>query len=200
MTPLSLDVWSILQLTLQYWMLSLLTVGGPVTTIADQHRYLVREQGWITDTQFSASIALSQAAPGPNVIYVALLGWHVGLNASQALLLPAWTSQVVAIAMALLCLVSILLPSGLLTYHATRWAQHHQHLRMVKAFKTGMAPLVIALLFSSGWLLAAAHSPLQEPLALWALTAGVTLISWRTKLHILWLIAAGGLLGVMGWV
>ncbi|MEY3954460.1 MAG: hypothetical protein RLZZ397_1340 [Pseudomonadota bacterium] len=200
MNAMTLDAWNLLQLTLQYLMLSLLTVGGPVTTIADQHRYLVREQGWISDTQFSTSIALSQSAPGPNVTYVALLGWHVGLNASQAAGLNNGLTHVVAVGLALTTLISILLPSGLLTYHATRWAQHHQQLRAVKAFKAGMAPMVVAMLFSSGWLLIASHHDIEKDVGLWLAAALVTLISWRTQLHILWLIAAGGLLGAIGWL
>ena len=61
--------------------LSLLAVGGAITTAPDMHRYLVHQNAWLSDAQFSSSIALSQAAPGPNVLFVALLGWNVGLNA-----------------------------------------------------------------------------------------------------------------------
>jgi len=65
--------------------LSLLAVGGAITTAPDMHRYLVDEQHWLTDGQFTASIALAQAAPGPNVLFVALMGWHVGVNAAAGL-------------------------------------------------------------------------------------------------------------------
>ena len=58
-------------------MLSLLAVGGAITTAPDMHRYIVGEHHWITDAQFSASIAIAQAAPGPNVLFVAVLGWNV---------------------------------------------------------------------------------------------------------------------------
>ena len=68
-------------LFVHYLSLSLLSVGGAITTAPDMHRYLVERQGWLTDPQFSASIAIAQAAPGPNVLFVGLLGWNVGLNA-----------------------------------------------------------------------------------------------------------------------
>ena len=45
--------------------------------MADQH--------WLTDSQFTSSVALAQAAPGPNVLFVALMGWNVGLNAGGGL-------------------------------------------------------------------------------------------------------------------
>ncbi|HMS04436.1 MAG TPA: chromate transporter, partial [Burkholderiaceae bacterium] len=52
--------------------LSLLAVGGAITTAPDMHRYLVGSQHWLSDAQFNASIAIAQAAPGPNVLFVAL--------------------------------------------------------------------------------------------------------------------------------
>ena len=70
-----------LSLFLHFLSLSLLAVGGAITTAPDMHRYLVGRQQWLTDPQFSASVAIAQAAPGPNVLFIALLGWNVGLNA-----------------------------------------------------------------------------------------------------------------------
>ncbi len=179
--------------------LSLLAVGGAITTAPDMHRYLVAEQGWLSDAQFSSSIALSQAAPGPNVLFVALLGWNVGLNAGGG---PA--AGAVAWAMALLgvlvTMLAIMLPSSVLTYTATRWAHRNRELRAVRAFKTGMAPIVIALLVATGWLLSAAHNQPARDWPLWALTVVTTLLVWRTRLHMLWLIGAGALLGAFGLV
>ena len=62
-------------------MLSLLSISGAITTVPDMHRYLVAQHGWLSDAQFSSSVAIAQAAPGPNVLFVALMGWNVGLNA-----------------------------------------------------------------------------------------------------------------------
>ena len=69
-----------------YLSLSLLAVGGAITTASDMHRFLVVEQHWLTDAQFNASIAIAQAAPGPNVLFIALMGWNVGLNAGGMLM------------------------------------------------------------------------------------------------------------------
>ena len=57
--------------------LSLLAVGGAITTVPDMHRYLVGDKMWLSDAQFTSSIALAQASPGPNVLFVALMGWNV---------------------------------------------------------------------------------------------------------------------------
>ena len=71
--------------------LSLLAVGGAITTAPDMHRFLVTEQQWLTDAQFTSSIAIAQAAPGPNVLFVALVGWNVGLNAAGGTLAGPWS-------------------------------------------------------------------------------------------------------------
>ena len=97
-------------------------------------------------------------------------------------------------------MLGMLIPSGILTYTATRWAHRNRELRAVRAFKTGMAPLVVALLIATGWLLTAAHNQPARDWPLWLLTAITALIVWRTKLHLLWLIGAGALLGMLGLV
>ena len=43
-----------LQLLLHFASLSLLAVGGAITVAPDMHRYLVDQQRWMTDPQFTA--------------------------------------------------------------------------------------------------------------------------------------------------
>lgn len=188
-----------LELFKHFASLSLLAVGGAITTAPDMHRYLVGQQGWLSDAQFSSSIALSQAAPGPNVLFVALLGWNVGLNAGGG---PAGDAMAWGMALlgVLVTMLAIMLPSSVLTYTATRWAHRNRELRAVRAFKTGMAPIVIALLIATGWLLSVAHDQPARDWPLWLLTMASILLVWRTKVHMLWLIGAGALLGAFGWV
>src|SRR5215211_7170147 len=79
--PLHLHSADWLSLFGHYLLLSLLSIGGAISTTSEMHRYLVDEQHWLTPSQFNASIAIAQAAPGPNVLFVALMGWNIGLNA-----------------------------------------------------------------------------------------------------------------------
>ena len=188
-----------LGLFVQLMGLSLLAIGGAITVAPDMHRYLVLQQGWLSDAQFTSSIALSQAAPGPNVLFVALLGWNLGLNAAggPAAGAIAWWTALLGV---VVTLTAIMLPSSVLTYTATRWAHRNRELRAVRAFKAGMAPIVIALLIATGWLLSAAHNVPARDWPLWLLTAGATVLVWRTKIHLLWLIGAGAVLGAFGLV
>ena len=168
-------------LFLHFLTLSLLAVGGAITTAPDMHRYLVGQQHWLSDAQFTASVALAQAAPGPNILFVAVLGWNVaGLGGSFAALLGS------------------LLPSTTLALGATRWGARRREARGVRAFTTGMAPLTVGLLLATGWVLtdpARGHPGLMVVVAL---TAAATLSKWRPSP--IWLVAAGLTAGALGWV
>lgn len=171
--------------------LSLMAVGGAISTAPDMHRYLVNERQWLSDGQFSASIAIAQAAPGPNILFVGLLGWNVGLNAAG---LPgAWGGLALA-------MTTILIPSTLLTCLAARWGHRNRELRGVRAFKQGMTPIVLALLVATGWILATGRRYDPADAALWAVAIVTTCIVWRTRLHLLWLLGAGAALGGLGLV
>jgi chromate transporter len=161
------------------------------------HRYLVSEQNWISESQFTSSIALAQAAPGPNVLFVALLGWNVGLNAAIGTTIAPWVYGMFGV---LVTMVGILLPSTTLTFAAARWGHQNRELRAVRAFKQGLAPVVIALLIATGWILASGHGSVVEHWSVWLLSLLSAVLIWRTRLHLLWLLGAGALLGWMGWV
>ena len=190
------DWWD---LFLHFATLSLLGVGGAITTAPDMHRYLVYGQHWLSESQFTSSIALAQAAPGPNVLFVALMGWNVGLNAGGGLSAGA-PAVLLALTGVVATMAGIMLPSSVLTYTATRWAHKNRELRPVRAFKAGMAPIVIALLIATGWLLSTAHNNPGQDWPLWTITAVTAMLVWRTRLHMLWLLGAGALMGSLGWI
>lgn len=184
--------------------LSLLSIGGAIATAPDMHRYLVSEQHWLTDSQFTSSIALAQAAPGPNILFVALLGWNVGINAAGGVGVAglgggigAWGYGLLGVTIAML---GIMLPSTTLTFAAARWGHRNRELRPVRAFKAGMAPVVVALLIATGWILTASHGTGLHNWPLWLLTAASAVLVWCTRMHLLWLLGAGAVLGWFGWV
>lgn len=185
-----LDSSDWLNLFSQYLLLSLMSIGGAISTTAEMHRFLVEQHHWLTQAQFNESIAIAQAAPGPNVLFVALMGWNVGLNAG---------SFAAAFLGVLVTMVGIMLPSTTLTYLAAQWGHRNRELRVVRAFKQGMAPIVIALLISTGIILGSAtHHASDWPLWLLSIVSG--LIIWRTRIHLLWLLAAGAILGWLQFV
>jgi chromate transporter len=174
-----------------YMLLSLMSIGGAISTTSEMHRFLVEEQHWLTQSQFNDSIAIAQAAPGPNVLFVALMGWNVGLNAG---------SYFAAFAGVAVTMLGILIPSTTLTYLAARWGHRNRELLGVRAFKQGMAPVVVGLMVSVGIILGSANSNLATDWPLWLLSVAAGVVIWRTRLHLLWLLAAGAALGWFGLV
>ncbi|MES2756698.1 MAG: chromate transporter [Pseudomonadota bacterium] len=171
-----------------YLMLSLMSVGGAISTTPEMHRFLVEQHQWLTQAQFNESIALAQAAPGPNVLFVALMGWHVGMNAGSM------TAALLGVAVTML---GIMIPSTVLTYVASQWGHRNRELRAVRAFKQGMAPIVIALLLATSFILGAAGRDAARDWPLWLLALASGLVIWRTRLHLLWLLAFGALVGAL---
>lgn len=160
--------------------LSLLAIGGAVATVPDLQRFVVVQQGWLGAEAFTASVALAQAAPGPNLLFVAVVGFNVaGLTG------------------ALVAMAGMLLPSTALTLTITRWGFRRRDSRGVKAFVAGMAPITLGLLLATGWLLAQPVVGRPAALALILTTVG---LMWRTRLSPLWLLAAGAAAGALGWV
>jgi chromate transporter len=97
-------------------------------------------------------------------------------------------------------MVGVMLPSSILTYLASQWGHRNRELRAVRAFKLGMAPVVIALLLSTAWILGSSTGTDLSNWPLWLLAVAAMFAIWRTKVHILWVIGAGALLGALGFV
>jgi chromate transporter len=176
--------------------LSLIAVGGAITMAPDIHRFMVLDHAWLNDTQFNSAIAIAQAAPGPNVLFVGLMGWTLGLNSGGGI-----SQGMIPILLGLmglcLSLVGFLLPSSLLTWLATRWARRNQNLRAVRAFKLCLIPLVMGLLLATAWTLACGSRQSDLAPLFWGLTALSTLVVWRTRIHMLWLLSAGAVIGAV---
>ena len=168
----------------RFLLLSLLSIGGAMSTAPEMHRYLVGERGWLDDGQFTTAVALAQASPGPNVIFVPVLGFQVA----------GWMG-------ALAATIGILAPSTLLSLAVSRWGSKRRDTPGVRAFTSGLAPMTVSLLACAGWVLALPY--LREPdhrlggLSLIALTI---LLMHYTRLAPIGLILAGGLVGAMGWI
>lgn len=186
-------------LFLHFISLSLLAVGGAITTAPDIHRYLVDEQHWLTHYQFTSSVAIAQGAPGPNVMFIALMGWNVGMNVASGMT-PAPTlphAVMLALLGVVVTMAGIIIPSATLTFFSTQWAHKNRDLRAVRAFKAGLAPLVMSLLVATGWLLTGDHDNYAQNWPMWLLAAVTTVIVWRTQTHLLVLLSIGALLGIL---
>lgn len=161
-----------------YAQLSLLAVGGVATVLPEMQRQVVEVRGWMGPAEFAALFALAQAAPGPNMMVATLVGWHAaGLPGALV---------------ATLCMVG---PSSALVW-ATSSAWHRfRDAPWRRRAQAGLAPVTAGLVLAGAALLTASTT------LGWLhglLTAATALAVLRTRVHPLWFMAGGALLGLAG--
>ena len=157
--------------------LSLVSVGGAHAVFPDIYRLVVTERGWMTGPEFATLVALSQAAPGPNVLVMALIGQRVG----GALLGVA-------------ALLAFCLPSSLVAWLVFRADLRAAGTPWLRVVKDGLAPVTVGLVLASGFVLATG-SATRPSTFLVAMASAV--IASTTQVHPLWLIVGGAVLGVL---
>jgi chromate transporter len=177
MTLIGPDGWALFA---HFLAMSMLAIGGALATAPEIHRYIVGERHWLDDSQFSAAVALAQAAPGPNLLFVPVVGYAVA-----------------GFGGAMVALTGMLIPSTTLALAVSRWGSRRREQRGVRAFVAGMAPVTVALLFTSGGLLA---MPLVRLPGAWLLVGATLVLSLQTKINPVWLMAGGAAVGAIGWV
>jgi chromate transporter len=168
------------QLAVDFSLLSLLAFGGVITVLPEMHRTVVETHGWMSGVEFAQLFALAQASPGPNILVVSLIGWKVA-----------------GLAGALVATGAVCAPSSLLTYAASRIWQRFRGARWREVVEDGLVPLTVGLMLAGGYLITLAADHSASAFAITAVTAAVVL---ATRIHPLWLLAAGGLIGLAGWV
>ncbi len=173
------DGMPILALSLYLAIGSIMAVGGGVVMLTpDIHRYVVDVHHLITSEQFSAAYTMAQAAPGPNLLFVTLIGWQIG-----------------GLGGALLTTFAVIGPSSVLNLYIMRLTAGRSGSRLGIAFRRGFVPLSIGLLIAAAWVLAIASGVDWKGGILALLTILVVL---RTNLNPLILIAIGAAAGLLG--
>jgi chromate transporter len=178
--PLGVDPAAWWELFVHFALLSLLAIGGAITTVSDMQRFVVGQKGWLSDAEFSGSVALAQAAPGPNLLFVAVIGFNAA-----------------GLVGVFVTLLGSLLPSTALALSAARWGATRRDQRPVRAFREGLAPVTIGLMLATSWVLT---EPARTSWGTWPLVALTLWLMLRTRRSPLWPIAVGAAAGVAGWV
>ena len=125
-----------LGLLLLFAPLSLASVGGGQTLVAEIHRQVVSNHHWMTEGQFVDAFAISRMAPGPGTLLVTLIGWQVA---------GAWGAFVASVA--------IFLPTALLVYLLARLWARTRGARWQVALEAGLRPVAAGMILASGLVL-----------------------------------------------
>ncbi|MCP3708758.1 chromate transporter [Paraburkholderia sp. CNPSo 3274] len=158
--------------------LSLLAFGGGNTILPEMQRQVVEVHHWMPASEFSALFALAQAAPGPNMMVVTLVGWHVA----------GWAGMLVTS-------IAKFGPSSLVTIAALHAWDRFKDRPWRRIAQKGLVPVTAGLVAASAVLIARASDPSWIA---WVITGVCAVLAFRTKIHPLWLLGAGSLIGLMG--
>ena len=169
--PVSTLIWT-------FGLMSLFAVGGANSAIPEMHRVAVDVQHWMNDKQFADVFAISQLAPGPNVLIVTLIGYSVA-----------------GVAGAVVATLSMCGPTAILAYYVSRLLQRSSHSRWPAIIQAALVPLSIGLMGASGLILALTS---DRTWIAGLITATAAVLAFATRLNPVWLLLAGGALGFAG--
>lgn len=168
------------ELFLHFLVLWCIAVGGPTAILPDIHRYVVDARQLLTNQEFAEIYTLAQVAPGPNVMYTTLIGWH----------LAGWAGAAATT-------VPLLVPATTLTLFIGHLNARYPNAVIFRAVRSGLMPITTGLMFAGSLVLLRAVNHDWRGYLISLITAAIVLKkSWNP----LWLIAAGALVGVVGLV
>jgi chromate transporter len=163
-----------------FGLMSLFAVGGGNAAVPEMHRVAVDVQHWMTERQFADVFAISQMAPGPNVLIVTLIGYFVA-----------------GIGGALVATLAMCLPTAILAYFVSRLLSRSSHSRWPAIIQAALVPCSIGLMSASGFILALASDRTLTGALITVAAAG---LASATRLNPFWMLLAGGCLGFAGLV
>lgn len=168
------------ELAAVYAQLSLLAFGGANAVLPEMQRQVVDVHHWMSAHDFAALFALAQAAPGPNMMVVSLVGWRVA---------GVWGALVTTAAVAAPSAILTLLVSGVwYRFKDATWR---------KAVQAGLQPVTAGLIMASAALLIESTTVDWTAAAVTVVTAGLFMF---TKLHPMLILGGAAVAGAFGLV
>jgi chromate transporter len=165
-------------LALHFGLLSLFAIGGANAVVPDMHRLAVTSYGWMNDRDFADLFAIANAAPGPNVLIVTLIGFKVA-----------------GIPGALTATLAMCGPTSALSFMVSRWWERLRGAPWRRSVQQALVPVTIGLVLASGWILSVAANRGPAGGAITAITVGALML---TRLNPLWLLGGAAALGLLG--
>jgi chromate transporter len=177
-----------LQIAGLFAMLSLLSIGGGNVVLPEMHMQAVKGHHWLTDSQFADVFSISQAAPGPSILIVTMVGYGAGLTVGG---IPGGMIG------GLIATFAMVTPAATLTYAVTLVWQKAEKSKLRHAVEKGFAPLTVGLIMASALVISRAA---DHDWRAYTLTAIATLIFVFTKTNPLIVVFAAGVVGYFGFI
>jgi chromate transporter len=159
-------------------LMSLFAIGGANSAVPEMQRVAVEVERWMTDRQFTDIFAIAQVTPGPNVIIVTLIGYHVA-----------------GLLGALVATLAMCGPTCVFAFYIGHAWERFKDAPWRAAIQAGLLPISIGLIAASAFVVTwvAAHNFVAV-----AVTLVTAIVTYTTRLNPLWIFAAAALLGFAG--
>jgi chromate transporter len=172
------DGGTLLMLAGYFALMSLFAIGGANAALPEMHRLAVEVMHWMTDRQFANMVAIAQVTPGPNVIVVTLIGYHVA-----------------GVPGALVTTLAMCGPTAVFAFFIGRVWYRFKDAPWRAAIQAGLVPVSIGLIAASALVVTRAAAINWVAVGLTVVTAVVT---YKWRLNPLWIFAAAAVLGLVG--
>ncbi|MGH6672579.1 MAG: chromate transporter [Xanthobacteraceae bacterium] len=161
-----------------FGVLSLFAIGGGNSAVPEMHRFAVEVEHWLSDRQFADSFALAQLTPGPNIIIVTLIGYHVA-----------------GILGALVASVAMCGPPAVFAFFVGGASERFKGKTWHAVLSRALVPVTIGLIAASAAVVGetTGYSWMSLTIAL-----GTALTAYFLRVHPLWLFAAAAMIGMSG--
>jgi len=167
-------------LAVNFAFMSLFAIGGANAAVPEMHRLSVSVMGWMTDRQFADMFAMAQLAPGPNVLIVTLIGFHVA-----------------GLAGAVAATAGMCGPASIFAFWVARTWDRFKGAKWQTVLQAALVPLSLGLVAASAYVVTKSAGQSATALAITAVTAAVALV---TRFNPLWVFAVAAAMGATGLV
>jgi chromate transporter len=175
---MSHDSHDLLTLAATFLVLSLFAVGGALSALPEMHRVAVETQHWMTNSEFADMVAIAQLSPGPNVLVVTLIGYHVA-----------------GVLGALVATFSMVGPSATVAYIVSRTMDRASHSKWPALLQQALVPVSIGLMAASAMILGLSA---DKTWFAGIVTLAATALTFTNQVNPLLLLLAGAVLGAAG--
>ncbi len=150
-----------LKLFIVFTKIGIFNFGGGYAMLSLIHNEVVEKNGWLTDSEFTDIVAVSQTTPGPIGINCATYaGYTSVVNEGY----PVWAGVLGAV----LASLSIMWLPFILMIAISRFLLRHENSRVVGSVFAGLRPAIVGLIAAAALLLMSEEnfsSPRQSPFA-----------------------------------
>jgi chromate transporter len=172
------DSGTLVTLAGYFALMSLFAVGGANAAVPEMHRLAVEVMHWMTDRQFSDIFAIAQVTPGPNVIIVTLIGYHVA-----------------GIPGAIVTTLAMCGPTCIFAFFVGRTWERFKTANWRVVVQNGIVPVSVGLIAASAYIMARAA---DHNWFMVIITCATAALAYWTRWSPLWAFAAAAMLGLAG--